>query len=169
MALDVPLARILKSTKSIEKKMLSQKAKYALKAMLVLAEADEGALVQASEIAERQDMPRKFLELILLELKKRGLVYSQRGKQGGYCLAKPADEITFGQIVRIMDGPLAPIPCASLTAYRRCADCHDEKACAIRRVMREVRDAVSGVLDGVTLADARARRPESAAAMAFAG
>ncbi|MBX3509480.1 MAG: Rrf2 family transcriptional regulator, partial [Parvibaculum sp.] len=76
------------------------------------------------------------------------------GKLGGYALAKPADTITFGQIIRIMDGPLAPIPCASLTGYRRCADCRDEKACAVRRTMREVRDAAAAILDGMTLADA---------------
>jgi Rrf2 family protein len=149
--------------------MLSQKAKYALKAMIALAEAEEGALVQAQDIATRQNVPKKFLELILLELKKRGLIHSHRGKQGGYTLAKPAHEITFGQIVRIMDGPLAPIPCASLTGYRRCADCRDEEACAIRRVMRGVRDAVSGVLDQVSLADVRANRPETSVVRALAG
>src|SRR5215203_5933988 len=140
--------------------MLSQKAKYALKAMIALAEAEEGALVQAQDIAKRHNVPKKFLELILPELKRRGLIHSHRGKQGGYTLARRADEITFGQIVRTMDGPLAPIPCASLTGYRRCADCRDEEACAIRRVMREVRDAISGVLDKVSLADVRANRPE---------
>jgi Rrf2 family protein len=133
-------------------RMLSQKAKYALKAMIMLAEQEDDALLQTPDIAEAQKIPRKFLELILLDLKNRGLVHSQRGKRGGYVLAKPAAEITFGQIVRLMDGPLAPIPCASLTAYRRCADCRDEKTCAIRKVMREVRDAVAGVLDHVTLA-----------------
>jgi Rrf2 family protein len=133
-------------------RMLSQKAKYALKAMIMLAEQEDDALLQTPDIAEAQKIPRKFLELILLDLKNRGLVHSQRGKRGGYVLAKPAAGITFGQIVRLMDGPLAPIPCASLTAYRRCADCRDEKTCAIRKVMREVRDAVAGVLDHVTLA-----------------
>lgn len=134
--------------------MLSQKAKYALKAMIALATQDDGELLQAADIAERQNVPRKFLELILLELRKSGLVRSQRGKLGGYALAKPADAITFGQIIRIMDGPLAPIPCASLTGYRRCADCRDEKACAVRKTMREVRDAAAAILDGMTLADA---------------
>ena len=149
--------------------MLSQKAKYALKAMIALAEAGEGELVQAQDIAGRQNVPKKFLELILLELKRRGLVHSHRGKQGGYMLAKPAREITFGQVVRVMDGPLAPIPCASLTGYRRCADCRDEEACAIRRVMRGVRDAVSSVLDQVSLADVRANRPETSVVRALAG
>lgn len=134
--------------------MLSQKAKYALKAMLALAEQKNGELLQAGEISEQQNVPRKFLELILLELRKQGLVHSHRGKHGGYTLARPADAITFGQIVRIMDGPLAPIPCASLTGYRRCSDCKDEKTCAIRRTMREVRDAAAGILDGMTLEQA---------------
>jgi Rrf2 family protein len=134
--------------------MLSQKAKYALKAMLALADQKDGELLQAGDISAQHHVPRKFLELILLELRKQGLVHSHRGKHGGYTLAKPADTITFGQIVRIMDGPLAPIPCASLTGYRRCVDCKDEKACAIRRTMREVRDAAAGILDGMTLAQA---------------
>ena len=149
--------------------MLSQKTKYALKAMIALAEAGEGELVQAQDIAGRQNVPKKFLELILLELKRRGLVHSHRGREGGYMLAKPAREITFGQVVRVMDGPLAPIPCASLTGYRRCADCRDEATCAIRRVMREVRDATSGVLDQVSLADVRANRPEASVVRALAG
>jgi Rrf2 family protein len=133
--------------------MLSQKAKYALRALLVLAERD-GEMVLVSQIAERQKAPRKFLELILLELKHRGLLYSQRGRHGGYALARPAAEITFGEVVRILDGPLAPLPCASRTGYRRCADCQDETRCAIRAVMREVRDATAAVLDGTTIADA---------------
>ncbi|HUD51856.1 Rrf2 family transcriptional regulator [Parvibaculum sp.] len=134
--------------------MLSQKAKYALKAMLALAKQNNGDLLQAGDIAEQQNVPRKFLELILLELRKQGLVHSHRGKHGGYTLAKPADTITFGQVVRIMDGPLAPIPCASLTGYRRCVDCADEKSCAIRRAMREVRDAAASILDSLTLEQA---------------
>lgn len=133
--------------------MLSQKAKYALRALLVLAERD-GEMVLVSQIAERQKAPRKFLELILLELKRRGLLYSQRGRHGGYALARPAAEITFGEVVRIIDGPLAPLPCASRSRYRRCADCQDEGRCAIRAVMREVRDATAAVLDGTTIADA---------------
>lgn len=134
--------------------MLSQKAKYALKAMIALASQEEGNLLQAADIAERQNVPRKFLELILLDLRKHGYIQSRRGKLGGYALAKPADTITFGQIVRLMDGPLAPIPCASLTGYQRCADCRDEKSCAVRRTMREVRDAAAAILDGTTIASA---------------
>lgn len=133
--------------------MLSQKAKYALKALLVLSERPQGVPVQVVELAEEGNIPRKFLELIMLELKKHGVVHSQRGKHGGYMLAAPASEITFGDIVRAMDGPLAPIPCASLTAYRKCADCTNEKTCAVRIMMRRVRDAASEILDKTSLAD----------------
>lgn len=133
--------------------MLSQKAKYALKALLVLAERPTGVPVQVVELAEQGNLPRKFLELIMLELKKHGVVHSQRGKHGGYMLAAPPSEITFGDIVRAMDGPLAPIPCASLTAYRKCADCANETTCAVRIMMRRVRDAASEILDKTSLAD----------------
>lgn len=136
--------------------MLSQKAKYALKALLALAAASEGQLLQGGEIAERQQIPKKFLDLILQELRKHRLVESARGKKGGYMLALPADEITIGRIIRAIDGPLAPIACASVTGYRRCPDCQNEKACAVRRLMRDVRDAAAGILDHVSLADAAA-------------
>ncbi|MFO1072949.1 MAG: Rrf2 family transcriptional regulator [Geminicoccaceae bacterium] len=138
--------------------MLSQKCKYALRALLMLAEAKPEELVLVQEIAEQQNVPRKFLELILLELKRHGFVYSQRGRGGGYCLARPGDTITFGQVVRAIDGPLAPLPCASVTGYRRCADCLDERTCAIRKVMRSVRDAMADILDRTTLADAQGGR-----------
>jgi Rrf2 family protein len=134
--------------------MLSQRSKYALRAMTMLAARKPDELVLVSDIAKHRKVPKKFLELILLDLKKRGLLHSQRGKGGGYCLAKPANKITFGEIIRITDGPLAPLACASLTAYRKCEDCEDEKSCSIRRVMRGVRDSMSAILDKVTLADA---------------
>ncbi len=140
--------------------MLSQKAKYALRALLMLAEAPADELVLIQDVADRQNVPKKFLELILVELKRHGFAHSQRGRSGGYCLARPADSITFGQVIRAMDGPIAPLPCASLTAYRRCADCGDEKSCAIRKVMRSVRDAMSEILDRTTLADALSGRLE---------
>jgi Rrf2 family protein len=133
--------------------LLSQKAKYGLRALLMLAEHPEGELVLIADIAAQQNVPRKFLELILLDLKRHGILYSQRGKGGGYCLAKPADQISFGEAIRIMDGPLAPLPCASVTGYRRCADCLDEKTCAIRKVMRRVRDAMAEILDSTMLSD----------------
>jgi Rrf2 family protein len=134
--------------------VITQKSKYALRALLLLAERTDGRLVLISEIAAGANVPKKFLELILLDLKRHRLLDSQRGRNGGYRLARPPDTITFGEIVRITDGPLAPIPCASLTGYRRCADCGDEAECTVRTVMREVRDAISDVLDRTTLADA---------------
>jgi Rrf2 family protein len=133
--------------------MLSQKAKYGLKAVLALTELGEGKMMLISEIAQQQNVPSKFLELILLELKRHGLVHSQRGKNGGYALSRPPSQITFGQIVRILDGPLAPLPCASLSGYRRCSDCSDEETCAVRLVMRQVRNAVAEILDSTSLAD----------------
>lgn len=134
--------------------MLSQKAKYAIRALLFLAEQPENEPVLIAEIAERQNVPKKFLELILLELKHNGLVRSLRGKHGGYTLAKRPEAISIGNIIRLIDGPLAPVPCVSKTAYRRCDDCPDENTCAIRDVMRRVRDSMARILDNTSLADA---------------
>lgn len=124
--------------------------------MLLAQEPLERPLLIA-DIAKRQRVPKKFLELILLDLKRHGIVRSFRGRKGGYMLARPADTIFFGQIIRLMDGPLAAIPCASLSAYRRCSDCQEEAACSIRRVMRQVRDATATILDRTSLADALAK------------
>lgn len=145
--------------------MLSQKCKYALQALLVLAREKTDNLLLVSDIAERENLPKKFLEAILLELNRNGLVRSRRGRGGGYALAKPADLITFGQVVRIMDGPLAPLACVSVNYYRRCDECHDEQACEIRKVMRRVRDAIAAELDGTSLAQALAdgKAPQAAA------
>lgn len=107
-----------------------------------------------SEIAERQHIPKKFLEQILLDLKHHGLLHSKRGKNGGYGLLKDPGEISFGQVMRIIDGPLAPLPCLSRMAYRRCEDCENETTCGIRRVFAEAYDATAKVLDETTLADA---------------
>jgi Rrf2 family protein len=136
--------------------MLSQKAKYALRALLALAEAGDDQALMISDIAERHNLPKKFLEQILLDLKHHGLVQSRRGRHGGYGLLKAADEISFGQVVRIIDGPLAPLPCLSKTAYRRCADCPGEASCAIRRVFARTHQLTSDVLDRMTLAEALA-------------
>ncbi len=146
--------------------MLSQKCKYALQALMVLARENSDRLLLVSEIAERENLPKKFLEAILLELNRNGLVRSRRGRGGGYALAKPADLITFGQVVRIMDGPLAPLACVSVNYYRRCDECHDEQTCEIRKVMRRVRDAIANELDGTSLAKALAdgKMPTDAAA-----
>ena len=138
--------------------MLSQKAKYAIKALLVLARAqDKDQLAQARDISTEQNIPKKFLDLIFFELRRHGLIHSTRGREGGYSLAKPAAEISIAAIVRAVDGPLAPLPCASVKFYRRCADCQDEKTCEVRRLMREVRDAASAILDNTSLAEAAAQ------------
>ncbi len=134
--------------------MLSQKCKYALRALIVLARAPDDELMLVGDIAEQESLPKKFLEAILLELNRNGLVRSRRGRGGGYALAKTADRITFGQVVRIMDGPLAPLSCVSVNYYRRCDDCKSEQDCEIRRVMQRVRDAIADELDGTTLAAA---------------
>lgn len=134
--------------------MLSQKAKYAMRALIYLAQNRSNVQpVGIAEIAAKQAVPRKFLELILLELKRHGLVQSYRGKHGGYALAKPPESIFFGDVIRFIDGPLAQLPCASLTAYRRCSDCEDEATCAIRHVLKQVRDASAGILDRTSLSD----------------
>ena len=140
--------------------MLSQKAKYALKALLMLAERPAGEPLLIADIAERQNLPRKFLELILLDLKHQGILYSKRGRNGGYALARAPAEISFGEVVRIVDGPLASVLCVSRTAYRRCDDCRDEATCAVRRVFGRVRDATAAILDDHTLADAVRRGPK---------
>ena len=135
--------------------MLSQKAKYAIKALLILARAQAAdRLAQARDIAESENIPKKFLDLIFFELRRHGLISSTRGRDGGYALAKPAANISIAAIVRAVDGPLAPLPCASVRFYRRCEDCGDEKTCAVRHLMREVRDAASAILDNTSLAEA---------------
>jgi len=143
--------------------MISQKAKYALRALLALAKAGERGPQQISEIAESQAIPKKFLEQILLDLKHHGLVLSRRGKLGGYRLLRAPEEITFGQVLRLIDGPIAPLPCLSRTAYHRCEDCVSERACEVRRVFAGVADATRDVLDRTTLADALAGAPQPAA------
>jgi Rrf2 family protein len=133
--------------------LLSQKAKYAIKALLVLARAQKtGQLAQARDISETENIPKKFLDLIFFELRKDNLIVSTRGRDGGYALARPAAQISIAAIVRAVDGPLAPLPCASVRFYRRCSDCRDEKTCEVRRLMREVRDAASAILDNTSLA-----------------
>jgi Rrf2 family protein len=143
--------------------MLSKKAKHALKAMRVLAGRYGEGPILISDIAAPDSLPRKFLELILLELKNQGLLQSRKGKGGGYALGRPPDMITVGQVVRIIDGPIAPLPCVSRTAYQRCDECVDERTCAIRLVMKDVREATAKILDSTTLAD-MIRRAEVAKA-----
>lgn len=132
---------------------LSQKTKYALRALQVLAREREQGPVQIATLAEREDIPRKFLEQILLELNNHGILQSKRGKGGGYQLRKRPEDVRLGEVVRLFDGPLAPTPCASERAFRPCDDCKDPDGCAIRGVMREVRDATARILDHQSLAD----------------
>jgi Rrf2 family protein len=146
--------------------MLTKKAKYALKAAVHLARREPGGSVLIADIAGIERIPKKFLESILLTMKNRGLLVSRKGRGGGYALARPADEISFGEIVRIMDGPLAPVSCVSVTAYRRCEECANEETCEIRAVMKRVRDAISDVLDATTLADALRESARAGAAKA---
>ena len=135
--------------------MLSQRARYALKALINLAHVAPGDPPrQISTIAADERISRKFLEAILANLKRARLVESLRGQSGGYRLARPADEITFGDIIRATDGPLALVPCVSKLFYRRCVDCHDEATCAIRYIMASVREGVSDILDRTSLAQA---------------
>ncbi|MEW5870456.1 MAG: Rrf2 family transcriptional regulator [Chloroflexota bacterium] len=138
---------------------LSKRGEYGLRAMIDLATAlhpqeggSNGDVVQIKEIAERQHIPAKFLEQILLALKNAGLLHSRMGVGGGYYLAKPAGEISLGQIVRILDGTLAPIRCVSHISYEACG-CPDERTCGLRLIMLDVRNAIANILDNTTLAD----------------
>jgi Rrf2 family protein len=135
------------------KRMLTAKGKYSLKALAHLAALDTQAMTQAIDIAEASGIPKKFLDAILGELRNAGIVQSQKGPGGGYRLARVPSEIRIGHVIRTIDGPLAPIACASRTAYQPCRDCSDVRACGVRLMMTRVRDAISDVLDRVTLAD----------------
>jgi len=139
--------------------MISQKAKYALRALLALAKADAGQSLLIADIAEQQKIPKKFLEQILLELKNQGFVTSRRGKLGGYALLKTADKISFSAILRMIDGPIAPLPCLSIIAYRPCSDCSSEDECEIRRVFSRVANETRLILDQTTIADALIHNP----------
>ena len=133
--------------------MISKKTKYALHALIYLAKEYNRGPVLISELARKEKMPQKFLESILLDLKNHGLLQSKRGKGGGYLLGKGPNTITLGQIMRMFDGPLAPVSCVSQSAYHRCHECKNEQHCPIRLVMKEVRGAMSKILDQTTLAD----------------
>jgi Rrf2 family protein len=138
--------------------MLSQKGRYALHALIVLAEHDGEEPMLIADVADEAGVPRKFLEQILLELRKRGILRSQRGRSGGYMLAKSPKDISFADIIRVTDGPLALAPCVSATAYHRCEDCIDESTCAIRKVLLQARDVTAAVLESQTLAGAVGKR-----------
>ena len=138
--------------------MLTKKAKYGLKALVYLAEIEPGRMVHVRDIARVNQIPKTFLDIILAELRNAGYVHSKKGIDGGYMLAIPADGIGVGNIIRVLDGPLAPIQCASKTFYKRCDDCVDETKCAVRLVMMQVRNALADLLDNTSLAQVCAIR-----------
>jgi Rrf2 family protein len=135
--------------------MLTRKGKYGLKALVHLAALPEGRLAFVTDIAEANNIPKKFLDGILGDLRKAGFVRSKTGKDGGYMLARAPEDIRIGHVIRVLDGPLAPIACASRTAYQRCDDCKSEKKCTVRLMMLEVRNAIATILDHRTLAEMR--------------
>ncbi|MFD1332135.1 RrF2 family transcriptional regulator [Methylopila musalis] len=135
--------------------MLTKKAKYGLKAMIDLATLPPGRSTFVADIAVRNGIPKKFLDAILGDLRNAGLLSSKKGRLGGYMLARPSDEISVGEIVRTLDGPLAPLPCASRSAYAPCQDCQDIHRCEVRMMMLDVREAIADVLDRRSLTEMR--------------
>jgi Rrf2 family protein len=133
--------------------MISKKTIYAFKALIHLAGTPSGQPVLIADLAKDENIPKKFLEFILLSLRKGGLLQSRVGKGGGYTLALPANKITVGSVVRILEGDIAPVPCLSTTNYARCEECQEEATCGIRLTMADVNIALANVLDGLTLAD----------------
>jgi Rrf2 family protein len=154
--------------------MISQRARYAFKALIVLARAGSAGM-QIRDIALKEQIPRKFLEQILLSLKAGGLIISRRGREGGYALLKNPENISLGSVLRMIDGPIAPLPCLSRTAYRKCDDCQSEELCAVRAGFAEAYDASLRVLEATTIAQAikasdskpqRRRMPKTASSLA---
>jgi Rrf2 family protein len=138
--------------------MLTAKGKYGLKALVHLASLQAGITTSAIDLAAANNIPKKILDAILGDLRTAGIVKSKKGPSGGYMLARRATDIKVGLVVRTLDGPLAPIACASRTAYQPCDDCKSVKACVVRLTMLKVRDAMSEVLDHLTIADMAAAR-----------
>jgi len=131
--------------------MLSKRAKYGLRALVHLAQHQGEGPIQIGTIAETLNIPRKFLEAILLDLRNEGILQSRKGREGGYFMERSPDTIPLGRIIRFIDGPLAAVRCVSQTAYARCDDCPDERTCVIRCIMKEVRDATAKILDETTV------------------
>ncbi len=132
--------------------MLTRRSKYGLKALLLLAREYDRGPTLASEISAREGIPEKFLQGILLDLRRRGIVSARRGQGGGYRLARDPSSVNVGEVIRTLEGPLALTPCVSQTAYHRCEECADERTCGIRLVMKRVRDETARILEGATLA-----------------
>ena len=133
--------------------MLSKKTKYGLKALTYIARKESDDPVLISEIAKSENISQKFLESILLSLRKNGFLGSKKGKGGGYYLIKEPEEITMASVIRVLEGPIAMLPCVSLNFYEKCGDCPDEESCAVHGLMIEVRDNTLRVLENKTLAD----------------
>lgn len=133
--------------------MLSKKTKYALKALIVMGKNRHNPPMQIAQIAEMEHIPKKFLEQILLELRKAGLLYSKKGAGGGYTLNKDPKDIFIAQVLRITDGPIAMVPCASLNFYHKCDECIDESTCGVRSLFIDVRDATLKYLSETSIAD----------------
>lgn len=140
--------------------MLSKKTKYAIKALVALAKSEKGVPVLISRLAEEEKIPKKFLELILLELRNAGVLHSKKGAGGGYYMAKDPAEVKLVQILRVTDGPIALLPCVSLNFYERCEECKDEVTCGIRNVFIDVRDAALQILTETSIADIVSREKE---------
>src|ERR1700733_6470734 len=143
-------------------RQLSKRTQYSLRALYALARNYGGGPVLITQLAQEEAIPKKFLEQILLSLKALGLVASKKGKGGGYSLAQPPHQITLASVIRMMEGPLAPLPCASETRFRKCDECVDVETCGTRIVMREVRDAIAEILDHTSLEEACRKATEAA-------
>jgi Rrf2 family protein len=137
----------------MKRRMLTAKGKYALKAVVYLGRLAPSVTTHSAEIAQANNIPKKFLDAILADLRNAGIVHSRRGPGGGYRLARSPSEIKIGQVIRTIDGPLAPLACASRTTYQPCRDCKSVKTCAVRRVMAIVGDAMAGACDSITIAE----------------
>ena len=135
--------------------MLTKKGKYGLKAMTALAGRPLGTAVLVADLARDNQIPKKFLDTILGELRTGGFLHAKKGRGGGYRLARPAEDIRVGDLIRTLNGSLTPIACASRSAYQRCDDCPDENACATRLLMVQVGEAIAGVVDSLSLAELR--------------
>ena len=131
--------------------MLSKRAKYGIRALVYLGQLRGRGPTQIRDISETLHISKKFLEAILLDLRNEGILQSRKGKQGGYFLERAPDTITVARVIRLIDGPLAAVPCVSQTAYARCDDCPDEQQCVVRWIMKEVRDSTAKILDNTTL------------------
>ena len=133
--------------------MISKKTKYGLKALAYIARQDYGQMIQISTISKNENIPHKFLESILLTLRKSGFLGSKKGKGGGYYLLKKASEVPLTDVIRILEGPIAMVPCVSLNYYEKCDDCKDEKSCGVYKIMIQVRDNTLKVFRNNSLAD----------------